>query len=502
MQSPSSRPQPPLPTPKRRWPRSGSASSRTGARASLHSPVRLPASGASWPRCAPRSSGPTTTAVVWRPDGRRWPIASSDSGRRWTRPNVNAPRPTLRCRRSGPLSTPRPLPASTPSRRWVLPSSWRSMPRPITPHGRLGSRRCRWRSTRLASAPVRSTWPGWTGCSAPCWTWSRSTPAGRTPSKPPPARPSARSWWPMSTPPADRWHPWDRVTTVVQCWRSRASPAAPPHRRRSGSRCAATSGRCARGGDATGLERVLDALLSSAVAIDGGWEEAVPVAAQHPVGSGGHPRPGDRFGISGWRIGAASSGATGAALEEATARSSSSLAERDRVRALVERARVAVRETRQTESGATRERDVNESLRRSLADAARRLSGDADEARAELEALGAHLGELVERHARETARVAELEALLPQLDAAEAEIGAEGPGDGHRPGAPRGAQRSRRVDAHRPGGSLRRRGRASPLRQRAARTGRWNGCRATSPNATPQPGAGSSSRRVPRRPTV
>ena len=179
----------------------------------------------------------------------------------------------------------------------------------------------------------------------------------------------------------------------------------------------------ARGGDATGLERVLDALLSSAVAIDGGWEEAVPVAAQHPSAVV-VTRTGDRFGISGWRIGAASSGATGAALEEATARSSSSLAERDRVRTLVERARVAVRETRQTESGATRERDVNESLRRSLADAARRLSGDADEARAELEALGAHLGELVERHARETARVAELEALLPQLDAAEAEIGA------------------------------------------------------------------------------
>jgi len=180
----------------------------------------------------------------------------------------------------------------------------------------------------------------------------------------------------------------------------------------------------ARGGTSSGLERVLDALLSSAVAIDGGWEEAVPVAALHPSAVV-VTRTGDRFGISGWRIGAASSGATGAALDEATTRSASSLAERDRVRAVVETARVAVGEARRAESEATRARDVNESRRRSLADSARRLSGDADEARSELEALGAHLGELVERHARETARVGELEELLPRLDAAEAEVGAK-----------------------------------------------------------------------------
>ena len=91
----------------------------------------------------------------------------------------------------------------------------------------------------------------------------------------------------------------------------------------------------ARGGDTTGLERVLDALLSSAVAIDGvgrrrcRWQRSI----RRRWWSHGR---GDRFGISGWRIGAASSGATGAALDEATARSASSLAERDRVRALVE----------------------------------------------------------------------------------------------------------------------------------------------------------------------
>ncbi len=176
-----------------------------------------------------------------------------------------------------------------------------------------------------------------------------------------------------------------------------------------------------RDGAAAGIERVLDALLSSAVAIDGGWEEAVPVASLHPSAVV-VTRSGDRFGISGWRIGAARSGATGAALDEARSRSESSLAQRDRVREQVESARGEVADARRVEQEATRARDTNESRRRSLTGAARRLAGDADEARAELEALGAHLGELVERHARETARVAELEDLLPQLEAAEHEL--------------------------------------------------------------------------------
>ena len=38
-------------------------------------------------------------------------------------------------------------------------------------------------------------------------------------------------------------------------------------------------------------------------------------------------------------------------------------------------------------------------------------------------ALGSHLGELTERLAREEARVAELAALLPELEAAETELG-------------------------------------------------------------------------------
>ncbi len=174
---------------------------------------------------------------------------------------------------------------------------------------------------------------------------------------------------------------------------------------------------------AAGIERVLDALVSRAVAIDGGWEQAVPIAAQHPDAVV-VTRTGDRFGVAGWRLGAARSGATGAALDEARTRSESSSADRDRARSAVEAARDAVASARQQEQASLRARDDNESRRRTLADAGRRAEGDAEEARSELASLGAHLGELSERLERESTRVVELEQLLPQLEAAETELSA------------------------------------------------------------------------------
>ncbi len=61
---------------------------------------------------------------------------------------------------------------------------------------------------------------------------------------------------------------------------------------------------------------LLDALFGSVRAVDGGWPEALDAAIAHPdaviVSSAG-----DRFGPTGWRIGQAGSGATGAAFDEA-----------------------------------------------------------------------------------------------------------------------------------------------------------------------------------------
>jgi len=169
------------------------------------------------------------------------------------------------------------------------------------------------------------------------------------------------------------------------------------------------------------LGGLLDSLLGGAVRVDGGWDAAVTAALTHP-GSLVVTSEGDRFGVSGWRIGAASSGATGAALEEAQARVLVTAERREQARAEVERSRSAVNESRREEQVATRDRDTSESRIRSTTETIGRLESDRAEAVAEQESLVAHLGELTERHEREATRVADLDGRLPELEAAEAEL--------------------------------------------------------------------------------
>ncbi|MFM7070017.1 MAG: chromosome segregation SMC family protein, partial [Actinomycetes bacterium] len=169
------------------------------------------------------------------------------------------------------------------------------------------------------------------------------------------------------------------------------------------------------------LDGLLDTLVGNAVVVDGSWERAVDTALAHP-GTMVVTRDGDRFGSTGWRIGAASSGATGAALDEARARVVDTAAQRDAARLAVGQARAALAEARRSEQEAARARDAAASRLRALTDAVARLGADRDEATQEHEAIGAHLTELSERHVREQARVAELEERLPALEAAEAEL--------------------------------------------------------------------------------
>ena len=171
----------------------------------------------------------------------------------------------------------------------------------------------------------------------------------------------------------------------------------------------------------TGLSGLLDALVGSAVVVDGGWERAVAVAMSNP-GAVVVTRGGDRFGASGWRIGAASSGATGAALEEAQARVVDTVAARESARAAVTAARVAVADARRAEQEAVKARDTAASRVRSLTETLARATSDRDEAHSEHESTVGHLAELVERHGREQERVAELEGRLPALEAAEADL--------------------------------------------------------------------------------
>ncbi|HZQ29433.1 MAG TPA: chromosome segregation protein SMC [Acidimicrobiales bacterium] len=170
-------------------------------------------------------------------------------------------------------------------------------------------------------------------------------------------------------------------------------------------------------------DRLLDSLLHSAVAVDGGWEIALDAALAHP-GLVVVTRTGDRFAAGGWRAGAAGAGATGAALDEARSRATEAEAAVAAARQRLAVVRADVDEARRAEGELNRQLDANDSRLTAAGDALQRTESERRDVGVEHEAVAAHLGELVERVEREAARVAELESLLPGLEAEEA-AGAE-----------------------------------------------------------------------------
>jgi chromosome segregation protein len=165
---------------------------------------------------------------------------------------------------------------------------------------------------------------------------------------------------------------------------------------------------------------LLDALLGRAVAVEGGWAAAVDVALAHPdlvVVT----REGSRFSATGWRVGTGSSGATGAALEEARERAAAATAAASHAEASLHGARSLLDEARHDESALAHELDEVDGRLTAATDGLQRVEADRRDAATEEEALGGHADELAERLDRERARVAELEAVLPVFEAAEAE---------------------------------------------------------------------------------
>ncbi len=176
------------------------------------------------------------------------------------------------------------------------------------------------------------------------------------------------------------------------------------------------------------VNQLLDQLLGAAVVVDGAWSEALDVAIAHPSAVV-VTRAGDRFSATGWRAGAGATGATGAALDEATDAHSAAkaLAEQSRValdaaRAEHNVARQLFEAARSAEQTAIRERDRAASRLASLRADVARITTDLAERTAERETAEHQINELRSRHELQLARVEELEALLPGLVAAEAEI--------------------------------------------------------------------------------
>lgn len=169
---------------------------------------------------------------------------------------------------------------------------------------------------------------------------------------------------------------------------------------------------------------LLDALVGGAVAVDG-WPGAVDIAIAHPEAVV-VTRQGDRFAPTGWRVGAAQTGATGAALEEADERATRSAAVADEAAARATAAREALDEARRRAEAARRAAHENSSLLDSAVETRARVEADLADAKAEIQALQGHLEELSARVARDQSRVADLEATLPGLEAVDADHAARG----------------------------------------------------------------------------
>jgi chromosome segregation protein len=166
---------------------------------------------------------------------------------------------------------------------------------------------------------------------------------------------------------------------------------------------------------------LLDALLRDAVAIDGPWEEALDAALAHPeavVVS----RSGARFGLTGWRVVTATTGATGAALDEAQARAEAAVAAADTAAAAHRQAREAADAARKAAGLARRAVEDNERALAAAVSAAERATAQHEDVSGEIAALSEQQGESADRQARDQVRIEELAQLLPTLEAEDAEL--------------------------------------------------------------------------------
>jgi chromosome segregation protein len=168
----------------------------------------------------------------------------------------------------------------------------------------------------------------------------------------------------------------------------------------------------------SGVPALLDAILGAAVRVDA-WEAALDVALANPA-TVVVTVDGDRFGPSGWRIGAAGGGATAAALEEAQERSAAAADELSRRDTALAGAKAELQAARQHESELTRKLDAHDAGFTANSEALARSQAERREAQAEIESVERGLLDAEERTERERTRIGELETLVPALEADEA----------------------------------------------------------------------------------
>ena len=165
------------------------------------------------------------------------------------------------------------------------------------------------------------------------------------------------------------------------------------------------------------IETLLDTLLGGAVRVSE-WSAAFDGALAYPTATV-VTDDGDRFGRAGWRLGTSGGGATAAALEEAIDRASDAAAELERCDAALRAAKAELQAARQAETDLTRRLDANDARFTAASEALVRVQSDRREATNEIDAATRAIDEASERHERERGRIAELESLVPALEADE-----------------------------------------------------------------------------------
>ncbi len=164
------------------------------------------------------------------------------------------------------------------------------------------------------------------------------------------------------------------------------------------------------------VDRLLDALIGSAVVVDGGWDAAVEAAVEQP-GAVVVTRGGDRFAATGWRVGGTIVGATGAALDEARSQAEAATGARAASRHRVEAAAIAMAECRRTAADASERRAENQLRLNAAAATVERLEQQRGEIADEVSSYRSRVEELAARVAGDRERVAALEARLQTLEA-------------------------------------------------------------------------------------
>jgi chromosome segregation protein len=167
-----------------------------------------------------------------------------------------------------------------------------------------------------------------------------------------------------------------------------------------------------------GVAELLDAIIGSTVRVST-LVDAIDLAIANPqvvVVT----NDGDRFGATGWRVGVASGGATASALEEAQERLGIATAELEGRARAEQVGRAELDATRHREAELSRQLDHHDAGFSASSDALARTQTERRDTQSELETLQHAIGEAEERLGREHSRVAELDALVPALEAGEA----------------------------------------------------------------------------------